>query len=205
MTDNENTAGMPMPQPKMPASKAPSPAGATQPSGSTIGGSGPAAGAASAASPGASSQRPADSWAEVVRSLDDLATAVTGWAGAMRDDPDNRRRVKQLQQQLENVGHQIGEAADAAAKSDFVKQVGEAAATTGEAVFDTAKRFSGQVAPYISSTLQTAAEGIRDAAKRVDEKAAAREGAGTSEAPTVTPAYPREEGSAPSPSVEPDE
>lgn len=205
MTDQENMSGMPMPQPKMPASKAPSPAAEAPSSGADAGG-GAAAGATTGAA-GATAQRPAESWAEVVRSLDDLATAVTGWAAAMRDDPENRRRVKQLQQQLEGVGKQIGEAADAAAKSDFVKQVGEAAVTTGEVVFDSAKRFSGQVAPYISSTLQTAAEGIRDAAKRVDERASAREGSPAAEAPAAAaePTYPSAEGGAPSPSVEPDE
>lgn len=136
-----------------------------------------------------------DPWPDVVRSLDELGRAVTAWASAVRDDPENRTRVKELQEHLEVMGRQVGEVADSAMRSDVAKQVGSAFVATGEVVASTAKRVSDEVSPFVASAFRTAAESIRDAAQRIEQR--------TAEAPsepTPAPAQPaaeQEAGAAP--------
>lgn len=113
----------------------------------------------------------ADPWTDVVRSLDDFGRAVTAWVSAVREDPDNRRRAKELQSQLDAVGRQIGDSVDAAVRSDVAQQMGSAAMATGEVMIGTAKRVGDEVSPFVASALRSAAEGIRGAAERIEAKA----------------------------------
>ena len=90
-----------------------------------------------------------DAWREVAARLDDLGDAITRWARATKDDPDNRRRATELKERIEAMGRQIG---------DVLKQAGG--------------RFSEEVAPRMASAFDAAADKLRDAAERSEQKEA---------------------------------
>lgn len=126
-----------------------------------------------------------DPWKEVVRSLDDFGRAVTEWGEAVRDDPDNRRRMKELQSSLESMGRSIGDMADSAAKSDVAKEMGAAFVATGEVMVSSAKRVTDEVSPFVASAFRTAASVMHEAAVRIEKKPqTASETTGATEEPS---------------------
>lgn len=112
-----------------------------------------------------------DPWKEVVRSLDDFGSAVTEWGAAVRDDPENRRRMKELQASLESMGKSVGEMADSAVKSDVGKEMRSAFVATGEVVASSAKRVTDEVSPFVAGAFRTAAGIMHEAAQRIEKKA----------------------------------
>lgn len=119
---------------------------------------------------GTTSNGHTDPWKEVVRSLDDFGRAVTEWGEAVREDPDNRRRMKELQSLLESMGKSIGEMADSASKSDVAKEMGAAFVATGEVVVSSAKRVTDEVSPFVATAFRTAASVMHEAAVRIEKK-----------------------------------
>ena len=112
-----------------------------------------------------------DAWADVVLSLDKLGKAVTAWGSAVKDDPRNRERAEQLKRSFEGMGKEIGETVESAAKSDFARDLGRAAATTGGVLIDSARRFGDEVSPHLASAFKSAASGLREAAERLERNA----------------------------------
>lgn len=114
---------------------------------------------------------PRDEWSEVKRSLDELGAALTKWAGAVKDDPDNRRQAREIKEQFETMGRDIGKVIDTAADSDFARDMGSAANKAGEAVVDAARTVGREVRPFMATAFRTAAEGMRIVAEKVDDSA----------------------------------
>jgi hypothetical protein len=134
--------------------------------------------------------RAEDAWAEVVRSVESLGRAVAAWGGSLKDDPKNRQRAEQLKERLEGVGKDISEAVSGVASSDVAQDIGKAATSAGRAVAGTARRVGDEVSPHIAGAFKSVAEGLREAAERMERGAAA---------PGTTP----EPGPHPSPSPAP--
>jgi len=149
-----------------------------------------------------------EAWSDVTESLDELGKAVGAWARSVKDDPQNRRRATELKDGLEGVGRQIGDAVDSASKTDFAQSVGNVAVKTGDIVIDSAKRVGDEVAPALASAFKSAAVGLRQAAERMEQKAARPTAVVETPAPASQPStppsptapYTGEEPPAPSPS-----
>lgn len=108
-------------------------------------------------------------WEEVKSSLDELGEAMSRWANSVKDDPENRRHARDIKEQFESMGHDIGRALDSAADSEFVKGMGDAAGKAGEAFTDAAKTVGREVTPFVATAFRTAAEGIRVVADKIED------------------------------------
>lgn len=115
--------------------------------------------------PGTGSES-ATAWGDVVRAMDQLGSSVAAWAKAVKDDPENRERARQVQEKLEGFGKQVGEAFDAAARSDFAQHVSSAAVAAGDAAKDVARKFTDEAASSVADALRSASESIRKVAER---------------------------------------
>lgn len=100
-------------------------------------------------------------WGDVFKSVDELAAEITRWARSMADNPENRRRARELQARLEGLGRQIGDGVESAAKSEFAKEVSSVAVAAGDAAIDTARRVGDQVLPRVADAMHSAADNIR--------------------------------------------
>lgn len=151
-------------------------------------------GASSSDPAGASAPR--DEWEDVKRSLDELASAMTKWATAVKDDPENRRQAREIQERFETMGRDMGKAIDSAADSDFVRGMTDAAGKAGEAVVDAARTVGREVRPFMATAFRTAAEGMRVVAEKVEDSAerrassAAQQPVGSDVAPPPRAAHP---------------
>lgn len=118
---------------------------------------------------GATGADPAENaWAEVVHSVEHLGKAVAEWGASLKDDPKNRQRAEHLKERLEGVGREIGDAVEDVAKSDVAQDIGKAATSVGRALADTAKRVGDEVSPHVAGAFKSVAEGLRDAAERIE-------------------------------------
>lgn len=128
---------------------------------------------------------PRDEWAEVKRSLDELGAAMTKWAAAVKDDPENRRQAREIKERFESMGKDMGRVIDSAADSDFARDMGSAAGKAGEALVDAARVVGREVRPFMATAFRTAAEGMRVVAEKVDDSAA-RRAAATPQTPAAS-------------------
>lgn len=149
----------------------------------------------------------AAAWSDVLRALDDLGTSVSAWINAVKDDPETRRRAREMQEKLEGYGRQVGETFDAAARSDFARQVSSAAMAAGDVAVDTARKVGDEAAKQVAGAVRSVSETIKQAA---EERAAkqAEEGSATTVKVEATPEpapYTGEEPPAPAPHGAPDD
>ncbi len=136
------------------------------------------------ASPPGEPTESATAWGEVVAEFDALGEAIARWAKAAVHDPENRRRLGELGDRLENLIDDVGASIKGAADSDAGQSFREAADKTGEAFKFAGQRFSEEVGPRLASTFRTVGDKLRGAADRMDERAEAEASA---EEPTVDP------------------
>ncbi len=113
---------------------------------------------------------PGDAWREVADKLNELGDAVRQWLIAAKDDPDNRRQVAELKERLDGVGRQIGDSLEGMAESDFGQSVKDTAAKAGDALKQAGERFSEEVAPRMASAFDIAADKMRQATERSEQK-----------------------------------
>lgn len=152
-----------------------------------------------AGSPAQESAASRDDWADVKRSLDELGAALTKWASAVKDDPENRRHAAQIKEQFESMGKDMGKIIDSATDSGFVKDMGSAAGKAGEAVTDAAHTLGREVRPFMAAAFRTAAEGMRVVAEKVDDSAARKTAAAPAPAAPEPPPAPSHPHPAPQP------
>lgn len=126
-------------------------------------------------------------WDELKSSLDDLASSLTKWATAVRDDPENRRQARELKERLEQMGRDMGKAIDTAAESDLMRDLGGAAGKAGEAVVDAARAVGREVRPFMATAFRAAAESMRVVAQKVDDSAARKASATGAATPSAAP------------------
>lgn len=109
-------------------------------------------------------------WQEVIAQLDALGEAMGRWAHAAVNDPDAKRHAEQFSEQMEIVADQVSSAVDDASKTDVGQQLKDAATKTGDAFKKAGTTVSAEVAPRMASALRSAAEGLHQAASRMEQK-----------------------------------
>jgi hypothetical protein len=114
-------------------------------------------------------------WQDVISQLDELGEAMGRWARAAVNDPDAKRHAEQFSEQMEIVADKVSTAVDDASKSDVGQQFKDAAAKTGEAFRKAGETVSAEVAPRMASAFRSAAEGLHQAAQRMETKESASE------------------------------
>lgn len=121
--------------------------------------------------PEAETPEPSSAWHDVVEEFDALGEAIARWAKSAVNDPENKRRLDELGDRLENLIDDVGASIKGAAENDVGQSFREAADKTGEAFKAAGSRFSEEVAPRLASTFRTVGDKLRGAADRMDERA----------------------------------
>lgn len=129
-------------------------------------------------------------WQDVIAQLDALGEAMSRWARAAVDDPDAKRHAEQFSEQMGIVADQVSTAVDDASKTDVGRQFKDAATKTGEAFRKAGTTVSAEVAPRMATALRSAADGLHQAASRMEQKEppAAESAAPDDDAPDAGPA-----------------
>lgn len=140
---------------------------------------------AAAEAPGEETQESSSAWHEVIEEFDALGEAIARWAKSAVNDPENRRRLDELGDRLENLIDDVGASIKGAVESDVGHSFREAADKTGEAFKLAGTRFSEEVGPRLASTFRTVGDKLRGAADRMDERTDVEASA---EEPVVIPA-----------------
>ena len=118
-------------------------------------------------------------WSDVISQLDGLAEAAGKWTRAAVDDPENRRRARELKEHIEKMARGVGDAIDSGVSKTSSSDVGEAfkgaAVKTGDAFKVAGQRFTDEVAPKMASAFSGAAEKLNQAAQKMDSTEQAEE------------------------------
>jgi hypothetical protein len=130
-----------------------------------------------------------EAWVDVVARLGDLGEAVSAWAKAAADNPDNRRHLDEVRAGVNDMAGKAEAAFAQVASSDIGQQVKAGATEAGEAIGDAAQKASAAAAPHVASAFAGLADVFGRAATKVDE-AASRHGAASAEEPPKRPKPP---------------
>jgi hypothetical protein len=172
-TEPEVGAGMPEAEPSTAAPAAPSAA------------SGPTAG---------------EAWEQVVRKLSELSDAVSVWAKAAADTPENRKHVDDVRAGVNDMARQANEAFASVSGSEFGRQFAQGADQMGAAIGEGASEFGAAAAPHVASAFAGLADVFGRAAQKVGESVsppkAPDPGARPAPEPPATPMPPAEPSSA---------
>lgn len=143
----------------------------------------PVAGAAEPEPAPAQSAEVSAAWREVVSRMSDLGEAVSAWAKAAADNPENRRHLEEVRSGVNDMASKAGAAFSDVAQSDFGQQVSQGAQQAGEAIGDTAQKLSDAAAPHVASAFAGLADVFGRAAQRVDDAVKRQEAGGQSAQP----------------------
>ncbi len=113
------------------------------------------------------------SWDEVVQHIKELGDSIGRWAITAVNDPEYRRHANELKGHLENIAGTVTDAVDDAAASELGQSVKSAASTAGGAIKDASQTVAREVSPSLAEAFRSAADGLRKAASKMDEHAAA--------------------------------
>jgi hypothetical protein len=131
----------------------------------------PAAPQATAAPVGPSA---GEAWDDVLKALGALSDAVSNWAKAAADTPENRRHVDEVRNGVNDMARQANEAFASVAGSDVGKQFAEGASRAGAAIGETAQEFGQAAAPHVATAFAGLADVFGKAAQKVNETISAR-------------------------------
>lgn len=154
---------------------------------------------------GAQAAEAGSAWRDVVTEFDALGEAIARWAKSAVNDPENKRRLDELGDRLENLIDDVGASIKGAAESDVGQSFREAADKTGDAFKLAGQRFSDEVGPRLAGAFRTVGEKLRGAADRMEERTEAEASAAqeTAPDPVVASPVPPEPVVPPTPPVEP--
>lgn len=146
------------------------------------------------AEPEAQAAEAGSAWRDVVSEFDALGEAIARWAKSAVNDPENKRRLDELGDRLENLIDDVGASIKGAAESDVGQSFREAADKTGDAFKLAGQRFSDEVGPRLAGAFRTVGEKLRGAADRMEERTEAEASAAQPSAPdpVVAPPVPQE-------------
>jgi hypothetical protein len=116
-----------------------------------------------------------EAWGDVVISLGDLGGAISAWAKAATDTPENRQHLEEVRSVVNDMARQASEAFSAVAESDFGRQVAEGATQVGSAIGSTAQGIGQAAAPHVASAFAGLADAFGRAAEKVGEAATPRD------------------------------
>lgn len=133
----------------------------------------------------------AEAWADVVTALGKLSDAVAAWTKAAADNPENRRRLDDVRNSVNEMAKQADSAFAQVTSTDFGQQVKSGAEEAGHAIGDAAQKVSEAATPHVATAFAGLASAFGRAAHKVEEAAARqKEAAGTE--PAETPPEPPE-------------
>jgi hypothetical protein len=114
-------------------------------------------------------------WRAVVAELDALGEAIGRWANAAVRDPDNKRRLDELSARFDGLVSDVGTTVKGAADSEVGQSFKEAADKTGVAFRTAGEKISGEVSPKLAGAFKTMGDKLREAAEKLEERAASTE------------------------------
>ena len=114
---------------------------------------------------------PGEAWESVLSALGELGDALSTWAKAAADTPENRQHLDEVRSGVNDMARQANEAFSAMAGSDFGRQVSESASQMGTAIGSSAQEFGQAAAPHVASAFAGLADAFGRAAQKVGEKA----------------------------------
>jgi len=124
------------------------------------------------AEPSGSGPSVSESWDDVVARMKDLGDAISGWAHAAADNPENREHLDQVRQSLGEMSAKAAETFAEVAHSDFGKSVAAGASQAGQAIGDAATTVGQAAAPHVASAFAGLADVFGKAAQHVSEQTA---------------------------------
>jgi len=119
----------------------------------------------------AESQSAGEAWAAVVARMGDLGDAVTEWAKAATDSPENRRRLDDVRRGVNDIASKADGAFTSVASSEFGQHVKASAEEAGQAIGSAATKVGEAAAPVVASTFAGIAGFFGSAAQKVEEAA----------------------------------
>jgi hypothetical protein len=144
-----------------------------------------------------------EAWADVVARMGELGAAMSAWAKAAADNPDNRRHLDEVRSGVNDMAGKAEAAFAEVAASDFGQQVKAGATEAGEAIGDAAQKVSAAAAPHVASAFAGLADVFGRAAHKVGE-AADRQSAATPAPPAQASDAPAPDPAAPAPPTAPE-
>jgi hypothetical protein len=117
-------------------------------------------------------QSAGEAWGDVVTRLGDLGDAISAWARAAADTPENRRHLAELRSGVDQVTQRANEAFSSVASGDFGRQVADGATQVGTAIGSTAQEIGQAAAPHVANAFAGLADAFGRAAEKVGEAAA---------------------------------
>ena len=135
---------------------------------------------------------PGEAWDEVVARLGELGDALSAWAKAAADTPENRQHLDEVRSGVNDMARQATEAFSAMADSDFGRQFAEGASQMGQSIGGTATELSQAAAPHVASAFAGLADAFGRAAQKVGEAASAHPAAEPPSRPAPEPPAPDE-------------
>jgi hypothetical protein len=119
-------------------------------------------------------QSAGEAWSDVVARLGELGDAISAWAKAAADTPENRKHLDDVRTGLDEVAQRANEAFSNVASGDFGRQVSDSATQMGTAIGSTAQEIGQAAAPAVASAFAGLADAFGRAAEKVGEAAAPR-------------------------------
>lgn len=138
--------------------------------------------ASDASEPAAPRQTPGEAWDDVVVRLGELGDALSAWAKAATDSPENRKHLDEVRTGVNDMARQASDAFAEMTGGEFGRSVSEGASNMGQAIGDSATEFGQAAAPHIASAFAGIADAFGRAAQKVGEASA------PSSAPPTRPA-----------------
>jgi len=135
---------------------------------------GPAGAEQSAAESAPEGRSAGDAWDGVVVAIGGLGDAISAWARAATDNPENRRHLDEVRGSVNDMAQKAGTMFSDVANSEFGQQVRQSADDAGQAFADTAQRVSEAAAPHVANAFAGLADVFGRAAQRAGEAASPR-------------------------------
>lgn len=144
-----------------------------------------------------------EAWADVVARMGDLGEAVSAWARAAADNPENRHHLDDVRASVNDIASKADAAFSQVASSEFGQQFKSGAEEAGAAIGECATKVGDAAAPHVASAFAGLASVFGHAAQRVEE-AAARQKEREAGAEAASPAEPAAPPAAPEPREPPE-
>ena len=109
---------------------------------------------------------PGDAWEDLGRRIAELGGAIVDTVRAAADDPENRRRARELGEELESMARQVSDAISGAAGPEAGQRVKEAA----DKVAAAGRRAAEEARPHIADAARKAGAALHDAASRIEHR-----------------------------------
>lgn len=111
-----------------------------------------------------------EAWRDVVNELDALGDAISRWAKAAVNDPENKRRLDELSARLDSFVASVNDKAKSLSESEVGEAFRHASEATGEAFRTAGEKITEKAGTGVSTALKTVSEKLRSAAEHIEDK-----------------------------------